>query len=152
MPTAERRRAATHWALLLAVIAGILGMHILTSGNGAGAGHGAMSMPAASAHEMSAPEPTTQTATTATAPDAGPSAWRTATAGALPPMSGHGEMTACVLFLAVGGALLMLSALARHAGPAGAGPGGSGGRLLGALRRRGPPIAPTHLSLQVIRV
>jgi hypothetical protein len=32
----------------------------------------------------------------------------------MPPVDGHGDMTGCILFLGVGGALLLLAALARR--------------------------------------
>ena len=92
----------------------------------------------------------TPAAAAATAAD--PPAWLPATAVALPPMAGPGGMTACVLFLAVGGAVLILSALARRAASAGTEPAGAGGGLVGEFHRRGPPIPLSHLVLQVIRV
>lgn len=134
MPTT--RPPLARWVLLVAVIAGVVGMHVLTAGDGPG--HGmlpAASMAAEHHAPAAAPDPT----------PAGP-----AVAGA-PTGPSHGDMSGCILFLVVGGAVLLLVALAR----AGADTGGGRRRvasLLLELRRRGPPAGWPRLALNVIRV
>ncbi len=63
----------------------------------------------------------------------------------------HGDMAGCVLFLVIGGAALLLLALARPAAGAGDHDRRAGGGRLG-LRRRGPPDRWPRIALSVIRV
>lgn len=121
--------------LLLAVIAGVFGMHVLTAGDGPG--HGMLpTITMAGHHEdpaMVEPAPAQ--------PMAGP----------LPAGAGHGDMAGCVLFLVIGGTALLLLALARSAG----GPRDHDRRRDGRPldpRRRGPPDGWPRIALGVIRV
>lgn len=120
--------------LLVAVIAGVLGMHVLTAGGGPG--HGMLPAAAtASDHHAAAADP---------AP-AGPSP------SGQPPGPAHGDMLGCILFLVVGGAVLLLLALARwRTDPDGVDRRATG--LLLELRRRGPPAGWPRVALNVIRV
>ncbi|NNG37048.1 hypothetical protein [Nakamurella aerolata] len=153
--------------LLLAVTAGIVGMHVLSTGGQPG--HGAMTMPAS----MTMPAPIA-TPVVASGPSEAPAAQHRqgaaigatgepaypmpAQAAAQPtgelsdpaaPTPDHAAMTACVLFLVVGGTLLLL-ALALRSAPA----TGSPLRRVRWIRRnrRGPPGTALHLRLGVIRV
>lgn len=123
------------WVLLLAVIAGVFGMHVLTPGDGPGHGMVPAAMPDDHHTAATVPEP---------APS-GPSM------AELPSGSVHGDMAGCVLFLVVGGAALLLMALARLSPAA----HDSEHRIHGLrldLRRRGPPDGWPRLALNVIRV
>ena len=126
--------------LLLAVIAGVFGMHVLTAGDGPG--HGLVPVPAMTdqhaAHDSSA-----------IGAEADPTA--AVTLASSPGPSGHGDMAGCILFLIVGGAALLLVALARVTNQHGDG-AATARRLLLDVRRRGPPDGWPRLALGVIRV
>ncbi len=135
MPATDRPQATfvARWVLLVAVIAGVFGMHVLTAGDGPG--HGMLPMAAASDHHGHEVMPSP--------PD------QVSAAGA--PASGHEDMTGCILFLVVGGAALLLLALARSAVANGTGTGPAAHRPFDP-RRRGPPGGRPRIALSVIRV
>ncbi|WP_395729872.1 DUF6153 family protein [Nakamurella sp.] len=139
MPTT--RSPLARWVLLLAVIAGVIGMHVLTAGDGPG--HGmlpAVTMAAGHHGDPAMAEPASHSASVEPM------------VASLPPAFGHGDMAGCILFLVVGGALLLLAlALAR----AGTGPDDRDRRAAGLLldlRRRGPPDGWPRIALRVLRV
>lgn len=140
-PVTTGRQSPVRWALLLAVIAGIFAMHVLTPGDGPG--HGSLPT-AAGTHDGMTAEPMAEPVM---APEGFVTAW-----AAPPPMSQHGDMAGCILFLVVGGALLLLAALARRSATLGAPGPVSARRVLFDLRRRGPPVGRPRLALGVIRV
>ncbi|WP_090475584.1 DUF6153 family protein [Nakamurella panacisegetis] len=135
---------AARWLLLGLVIAGIVGMHVLSE-HDAGGGHGMMMNPGAVAAEPAHH-------------GAMPAAMNTASGGPMMsgvPDSGGGMssgMAACILFLVIGAGLVALALLVlrRAAGrPAAAGPW-----WLGSGRsERGPPgSGAPRISLCVLRV
>lgn len=139
MPTT--RPPLARWVLLLAVIAGVFGMHVLTAGDGPGHGMVPADTKTAGHHgdpAMAEPEPQPAPVEPMAAP--------------LPPAFGHGDMAGCILFLVVGGALLLLALALVRAG------GGRDDRdrrtagLLLDLRRRGPPDGWPRVALGVLRV
>ena len=136
MPATDRPQATfvARWVLLVAVIAGVFGMHVLTAGDGPG--HGMLPMAAASDHHGHEVMPSP--------PD------QVSAAGA--PASGHEDMTGCILFLVVGGAALILLLLRYRAGSGTAGLGRFVGIAVTDMRRRGPPGRWPRLALCVIRV
>ena len=147
MPTT--RPTLGRWVLLLAVIAGVLGMQVLTAGDGPGHdmlptpapaadhdGHLGMAQPAAESSLRSMPEPSL------IEPLAAPQ----------PSGFEHGDVAGCVLFLVIGGALLLLAlALARAGGGRDDRDRRAAGLLLD-LRRRGPPDGWPRVALGVLRV
>jgi hypothetical protein len=141
-PVTTGRQSPVRWALLLAVIAGIFAMHVLTPGDGPG--HGSLPTAAGTHHGMTA-DPMAE-------PVMAPEAFVTAWVGAEPPSSEHGDMAGCILFLVVGGVLLLLAALARRNATVTAPGPVSARRALFDMRRRGPPRGRPRLALGVIRV
>ena len=135
------RQSPVRWALLLAVIAGIFAMHVLTPGDGPG--HGSLPT-AAGTHDGMTAEPMAEPVM---APEGFVTAW-----AAPPPMSQHGDMAGCILFLVVGGAALILLLLRYRAGSGTAGLGRLAGIAVTDMRRRGPPDRWPRLALCVIRV
>ncbi len=134
--------------LLLAVIAGVFGMHVLTAGDGPG--HGMLPAPAMADGHHDRPDAAPPAARSPLRSVPGPAPIEPL-AAPLPSGIGHGDMAGCVLFLVIGGAALVLLALARSA--AGAGDHdrpGDGGWL--DLRRRGPPDGWPRIALGVLRV
>lgn len=123
--------------LLLAVIAGVFGMHALTPGDGSG--HWMLPATAMAAGHHDAPG-------SAEAAPVGP------TAAPLPPAFGHGDMAGCILFLVVGGALLLLALALAQPGAAARDLARRAAGLLLDLRRRGPPDGWPRVALSVIRV
>jgi hypothetical protein len=117
------------WVLLVAVIAGVFGMHVLTAGDGPG--HGMLPVAMAPDHHGAAPDAVTE---------------RT------PPGPAVAHLAGCVLFLVAGGAVLLLVALARLGGAGDRADDRRAGGLLRDLRRRGPPDGWPRLALNVIRV
>ena len=106
---ARRWSTAARLALLVAVLAGLFGMHVLTAEDGSGR-HGGLPMISTSGHaDMTVP-----------APSADPMPVVMDAVGSLPgiaavlsadPGAGgvdHGAMAGCILFLVVGGAALIL--------------------------------------------
>ena len=136
------RQSPARWALLLAVIAGIFAMHVLTPGDGPG--HGSLPT-AAGTHDGMTAEPMAE-------PVVAPAAFVTAWVSERVPTSEHGDMAGCILFLVVGGVLLLLAALARRSATLGAPGPVSAWQVLFDLRRRGPPPGRPRLALGVIRV
>lgn len=134
MPTT--RPPFARWVLLVAVIAGVFGMHVLTAGDGPG--HGMVPVAMASEHHSPAVAAMAEPALP------GPSI------GGAPSGSGHPDMAGCILFL-VGGAVLLLLALARLDTSNAESDGRAGRRPLD-LRRRGPPGRWPRIALNVIRV
>jgi len=137
--------------LLAAVLAGLFGMHVLTAEDSGSGGHGLLPMIVTSAHDgMTVPDRVTTRDVPATidAADSG--------AVFLPaaPGSGgdHGAMAGCILFLVVGGAVLILALLRHRGAPWATDLGRLAGIALIDLRRRGPPGAWPRLALCVIRV
>ena len=130
--------------LLLLVLAGIFGMHVLTAEDGAG-GHGALPMVGTAHHgsprdaimtpgEMSGHE-------TSAAVFVGSSVTGMNTVLQPDPGStmGHGDMAGCVLFLVVGAAALVLALLRLPRMIGSTGLVGFAGPALTDERRRGPP-------------
>ena len=149
--------APARGVLLVAVLAGLFGMHVLTAADAVD-GHGAIPMIGAADHGGSAGHDSSVVAAgmgqsdssddVAAPPETGP------VVGSADPGSGigHGAMAGCILFLVLGGAALLL-ALLRYRGPfAVAGSGRLTAARLVDLRRRGPPIGWPRVSLSVIRV
>jgi len=135
--------------LLAAVLAGVFGMHVLTAEDSAGGGHGVLPMIAAPAHDgMAVDDLAHQAAPVAEAGSGG--------VVVLPAASGtggdHGGMAGCILFLVVGGAVLILALLRHRGAPWVTGMGRLAGTALTDLRRRGPPGRWPRLALCVIRV
>jgi hypothetical protein len=124
--------------LLVAVIAGVFGMHVLTAGDGPG--HGMLPVAMAPDHHGAAPDAVTER--TPPGPAVAP----------LTPGVGHDDLAGCVLFLVAGGAVLLLVALARLGGAGDRADDRRAGGLLRDLRRRGPPDGWPRLALNVIRV
>lgn len=137
--TKPRRARLARWVLLLAVIAGVFGMHVLTGGDGPGHGMLPSAMPSGHRSEALAADPVAETVSSA------PSM------AALPPWSGHEDTAGCILFLVVGGAALLLVALARMGSEADERTA-LAARLLRDVRRRGPPDGWPRIALNVIRV
>ncbi len=143
---------AARLMLLAALLAGLLGMHVLTAGD-SGSEHGALPMISTAGHRdmtgpASSPSPVPMVM------DALPLPGIASRLSPADPGSGgvdHGAMAGCILFLVVGGAGLILLLL-RHRDDQGR----TGiGRLAGVvtdLRRRGPPGRWPRLALCVIRV
>lgn len=140
-------RSLRLWVLLTAVIGGILGMHVLTGGDMT-AGHGPLPTAHASQlHTVDAPAPAAMAAMddhrsaaggveSVSAASAEAGGWLSDATGGMT----HGGMAACILFLVVGGATLLLALLTRRGSRLqgrvampGGGPGGGG------VMRRGPP-------------
>ena len=138
MPTT--RPPLDRWVLLLAVIAGVFGMHVLTAGDGPG--HGMVPVP------VMTDQHTTHDSS-AIAVEAGPTTADTLASSPAP--TGHGDMAGCILFLIVGGAALLLVAVAHGTNEHGDA-AATARRLLLDLRRRGPPDGWPRLALGVIRV
>lgn len=143
MPTT--RPPLARWVLLLAVIAGVIGMHILTPGDGPG--HGMLPAAMAVDHHAAAtgPEPPPVELSKTELSKTGLSMTE------LPSGSAHGDMAGCILFLVIGGAALLLLALCRPLPDAHADAHRARGLRLD-LRRSGPPVGWPRLALNVIRV
>jgi hypothetical protein len=130
-------RALLRGLLLIAVLAGIFGMHVLTADDGAN-GHGALPMTSTagmtSVHEM------VTTHDSEVAPAAEMTPMDAATAFFADPGSGmdHGAMAACILFLAAAAALILMLLRYRRLTRT-SGPGRAARSALTGIRRRGPP-------------
>lgn len=126
------------WTLCAALLAGLLGMHVLTVGH-RDEGHGTLPVPIGEHGPMGAPslEPAE--------PAAGPAA--------VPDVGGPEGMIVCVLFLAAGVRAAVLALLRRRrtgAHPTVA-PPPRAQAIIGSLRR-GPPRPTPRVALCVIRV
>jgi hypothetical protein len=123
------RPALWRWVLLAGVISGILGMHVFTGGDMAG--HGPLPTGTAGMDGM-AEHPVTAAAQAAF--------MSTGWLSEVPFGMSHDGMAACILFLVVGGAALLLALLtgrnSRLPGSAAIAGGGTGS---GGVMRRGPP-------------
>jgi hypothetical protein len=143
--------------LLAAVLAGLFGMHVLTSEHGTSR-HSMLPMGKIAGHDVSGGH-------IAPSVDSVPIEITGAMPGSTPvgvdvqampvtpgPGVQHGAMAGCILFLVVGGAALLL-ALLRHLHGAGSpGIGRLDGTAVTDVRRRGPPGQWPRLALCVIRV
>lgn len=165
---AGRSLAPARWVLLLAVLAGLFGMHVLTAESSSG-GHGALPT-AAGAGEHSAshsgghdsatdhadpaltgslPEPAEMAMGTTWA--AGAAAAEAPDPGGMP--EGHGGLSGCILFMVIGGALVLLVLLSARAWPAAFAAWSATWTAWGQVRRRGPPGRDRpRVALCVIRV
>lgn len=144
---------AVRWMLLAAVLTGLFGMHVLTAEDGASR-HGVLQVGTMVGHDDVSGRSPSPAETTPEAMDA---AGTVATIGSVvtpadPGAGGHqGAMAACVLFLVVGGAALIL--LLRHRVARGmTGLGRFAGIAVTDMSRRGPPGRWPRLALCVIRV
>lgn len=177
----RQRLAAARWLLLLAVLAGLFGMHVLTAESATG-GHGALPPVTGAGHlaygASTGGHPGDQTDGSAAVPTALPAGLPAthrvtavggqsgvaATAGpAMVVMSakdpggmpeGHSGLGGCVLFLVIGGAAVLLGLLSgrAHAEVARAVRTPATARW-GRWRRRGPPVwNRPRVALCVIRV
>lgn len=166
------------WVLLLAVLAGLFGMHVLTAESADG-GHG--SLPAVSAHAghsmpnhtpdsmpdsmlgsvgaaasagtavIAAPHPTLPDAVSWMAGALAGVSVAPADSGGMP--ADHGGLGGCVLFLIVGGTLLLLLALSGRARLELTAAWLPALMAWGRVRRRGPPGQDRpRVALCVIRV
>ena len=149
---ARRLSTAARATLLVAVLAGLFGMHVLTADGGNG-GHGALPMIGTAAHDTM----TDHRASPATSPPMSMDALGSVPGAAVPAVDpgsggdGHGAMAGCILFLVVGGAALILLLLRYRAGSGTAGLGRFVGIAVTDMRRRGPPGRWPRLALCVIR-
>ena len=150
----RRLSTAARWALLVAVLVGLFGMHVLTAEDDSG-GHGGLPMIGTSghpdmtvtAHSPADPMPVVMDAV-GTLP-------RVAAEVSADPGAGgvdHGAMAGCILFLAVGGAVLILLLVRLRDGQKTTELGGFASNAVSDMRRRGPPGRWPRLALCVIRV
>lgn len=151
------------WLLLTAVLAGLFGMHVLTAETSSG-GHGALphtlSSSATAGHEPAGDPTGAHSAVIDPAPVAaalaGPFMPGAALADPSPSTGhggGHGGLGGCVLFLVIGGALVLLALLAARAVRDAGGAPAAAGTALTLLWRRGPPGGHRpRVALCVIRV
>lgn len=143
--------------LLVAVLAGLFGMHVLTGADAAD-GHGAIPMIGAADHGSAGHDPAMAAAAvmgqSASSDDAAAPSQTRPVVGSADPGSGigHGAMAGCILFLVLSGAALFLAQLRYRGMFAAAGLGRLTAARLVDLRRRGPPIGWPRISLSVIRV
>lgn len=151
---ARRLLTAARVTLLVAVLAGLFGMHVLTADGGNGR-HGALPMIGTAGHDTMTDHDSSPTTTRPMSTDALGSVPGAAVLAVDPGSGGegHGAMAGCILFLVVGGAALILLLLLRYrAGSGTAGLGRFVGIAVTILRRRGPPGRWPRLALCVIRV
>jgi hypothetical protein len=136
--------------LLITVLAGIFGMHVLTADDDAG-GHGALSMISTAGHGMAGGPgtATTHDPRVMPAPQMAPVTIATVSADSGSGMT-HGGMAACILFL--GAAALVLVLLRYRRLTRSTGPGRAALSALTGIRRRGPPVRyRPRIALCVIR-
>ncbi|MFN8200551.1 MAG: DUF6153 family protein [Nakamurella multipartita] len=135
-------RAVARWLLLVAVAAGIFGMHALTAED-TGHGHGVLPVASSAATGHAGMNPDAAVF----APD--PGGFQTVAGGA-----GHGGDTAimagCLLFLVVGAAALIAALLQALRGSARAAADRVAAAAITGVRGRGPPPRP-RVALCVIR-
>ena len=149
-------RTAARLILLAAVLAGLFGMHVLTTEDGTSR-HGALPMiSAAGPHGLSGNDSIpddTMPAMDATGVLAGGAVVASTTFAPTDPAPGgdHGAMTGCILFLVIGGAALILLLLHQR-NWSNTTRSGLPGPVLTEIRRRGPPVRWPRLALCVIRV
>lgn len=151
---ARRLLTAARVTLLVAVLAGLFGMHVLTADGGNGR-HGALPMIGTAGHDTMTDHDSSPTTTRPMSTDALGSVPGAAVLAVDPGSGGegHGAMAGCILFLVVGGAALILLLLLRYrAGSGTAGLGRFVGIAVTDMRRRGPPGRWPRLALCVIRV
>lgn len=153
VPTAARL------ILLAAVLAGLLGMHVLTAEDGASR-HGALPMISTAGHDglTGHDDPTSAgimpaMAATGDLPAGGALVTHSTLAPTEPaPGDDHGAMAGCILFLVIGGTALILLLLRRRNMSGTTGFGRLVGPVLTEIRRRGPPGCRPRIALCVIRV
>jgi hypothetical protein len=151
---ARRLSTAARWTLLAAVLAGLFGMHVLTAEDGSSR-HGALPMISKSGHaDMTGPAPSPAALMPVVMDALGSLPGIAAVLTADPGSGGvdHGEMAGCILFLAVGGAALILLLLRHRDGQRTTGLGRFAGIAVTDMRRRGPPGRWPRLALCVIRI
>ena len=126
------------WTLFAALLAGLLGMHVLTVGH-RDEGHGTLPVPIGEHEQMDA------VILDPVEPAAGPAA--------RPDVGGPQGMAGCILFLAAGVGAAVLALLRRRFtdAPPSAPPPPRVGAVTGVLRR-GPPRRTPRVALCVIRV
>ncbi|GGM09742.1 hypothetical protein GCM10011594_32050 [Nakamurella endophytica] len=149
--------------LLLAVLAGLFGMHVLTAESSSG-GHGALpTASGAGAHSAnqagghdSAADHAVAALTGSLVEPAGMTRAAGAAAEAPDPAGmpeGHGGLSGCILFMVIGGALVLLVLLSGRAWPAASGAWSATWTARWQVRRRGPPGRDRpRVALCVIRV
>lgn len=120
---------AVRWLLLAAVLAGLVGMHVLTDGDDT------------SVHGDLAPAPVAAAQSSAGGRAGGGYAWSGAVVSAAPndPIGAGHAMAQCVLFLVTVGSALLLALLGSRCPTTTRGLFAAVTAIWGELRRRGPP-------------
>jgi hypothetical protein len=177
----DHPRSARRWVLLVAVLAGLFGMHVLTAESTTG-GHGALptmtelvhashgssvgghAVPLSSGSDVEHAAASTAPTEPVSAEPSGAGVRSAATVSAMASVvvtaqeqggvpAGHAGLGGCILFLVIGGAVLLLMLLSGRAWPGGAGAPLAALTGWGRWRRRGPPGRDRpRVALCVIRV
>lgn len=154
----QRWSTAARWMLLAAVLAGLLGMHILTDEHGTSR-HSMLPMANIAAHDVKGglndasvdAVPIGKTGAMSVSTPVGVDV-QAMPATPVPDVE-HGAMAGCILFLVVvGGAALLLALLRRLHGAGSPGISRLARAAVFDMRRRGPPGRWPRLALCVIRV
>lgn len=159
------RSLSVRWVLLLAVLAGLFGMHVLTA-EATDGGHGSLPTVAHVGHAMAqsvpadamghSPSAGSDAAVLVGSPlavpgDAGVTADAPMNTGGMP--TDHGGLGGCILFLAIGGTLMLLLTLVSRAQLGAATAWLPSLLAWGGAPRRGPPGRERpRVALCVIRV